>query len=140
MVDEPKSRIIIDEDWKTQVAREKEELERKQHPEPPAEPASSAEPLPAAARGPLPEASFEMLVTALASEAMLYLGQIPHPSTGQPVLDLEQARHVIDVLGVLEEKTRGNLTPDEAQLMQGVLHDLRMGYLAIQQSVAQAKA
>jgi hypothetical protein len=132
MAEEPKPKIIIDEDWKTQVEREKEELERKQKEAPP-RPAAETAP------GALP-ATFEVLVTALASEAMLFLGQMPHPSTGQPVLDLPHARHLIDTLGMLEDKTLGNLTPEEARLLHGVLHDLRVGFVTIEQAVAQGQS
>lgn len=131
MADEPKPKIIIDEDWKSQVEREKEELERKQRETPAAKGASAAhEALPA---------TFEVLVTALASEAVLFLGQMPHPQTGQAVLDLPHARHLIDTLGMLEDKTRGNLTPDEERLLHAVLHDLRIAYVTIEQAAAEGK-
>ncbi len=143
MSDEKK--IIVDEDWKSQVAAEKEALARQrgaEAPSAPSEPASAyGEPASAGGRAtqgaaspterpPLPPASFEMLVTALATEAMIGLGQIPHPLTGQMHADAEQARYAIDMLEMLAEKTKGNLTPGEDRGLGDLLHQLRMAFIA----------
>jgi hypothetical protein len=73
---------------------------------------------------------FTMLINAMAQPALLYLGEIPHPATGQPTLDLEGARIQIDMLDLLRVKSRGNLTPQEENLLESVLYQLRMRYVA----------
>ena len=73
---------------------------------------------------------FTMLINAMAQPALLYLGEIPHPTTGEPTLDLEGARIQIDMLDLLRVKCRGNMTPQEDSLLESVLHQLRMRYVA----------
>ncbi len=73
---------------------------------------------------------FTMLVNAMAQPALLFLGEIPHPATGERRLDLEQARIQIDMLGLLRVKCRGNLTTQEEALLERVLYELRMLYVA----------
>jgi hypothetical protein len=128
-------RIIVDEDWKSRVAAEKEALARG-HSEPHAvgEAASPDAGTSPDSMPPLPPASFEMLVTTLATEAMIGLGQMPHPMTGQIHADLLQARYAIDMIEMLAEKTRGNLTPNEERGLHALLHQLRMAFLATQSS------
>jgi hypothetical protein len=72
---------------------------------------------------------FTMLINAMAQPALLFLGEIPHPATGKPTLDLEQARLQIDMLDLLRVKSRGNLTPQEEALLDRVLYQLRMLYV-----------
>ncbi|HJQ69492.1 MAG TPA: DUF1844 domain-containing protein [Blastocatellia bacterium] len=79
----------------------------------------------------LPEASFLSLINMLAVEAAMHLGLIETPGDAAPAVDLEAARHMIDMLGVLEQKTRGNLSPDEDKLLENILADLRMHYVAL---------
>jgi hypothetical protein len=87
------------------------------------------------ARGPqssrLPEASFLSLANMLAVEAAMHLGLIQSPGEEPPPADLEAARHLIDMLGVLQSKTRGNLTGEEDNLLENILADLRMQFVAI---------
>ena len=73
---------------------------------------------------------FTMLINAMAQPALLYLGEIPHPATGQPTLDLEGARLQIDMLDLLRVKSRGILTPQEESLLESVLYQLRLRYVA----------
>ncbi len=73
---------------------------------------------------------FTMLVNAMAQPALLFLGEIPHPSSGQTQLDLEQARIQIDMLDLLRVKCRGNLSSQEEGLLERVLYELRMLYVA----------
>ena len=73
---------------------------------------------------------FTMLINAMAQPALLYLGEVPHPATGQTTLDLEGARIQIDMLDLLRVKSRGNLTPQEESLLESVLYQLRMRYVA----------
>jgi hypothetical protein len=87
------------------------------------------------ARGPqssrLPEASFLSLANMLAVEAAMHLGLIQNPGEEAPPADLEAARHLIDMLGKLQTKTRGNLTGEEDNLLENILADLRMQFVAI---------
>jgi hypothetical protein len=129
-------KIIIDEDWKTQVAAEKAAAER-QAKEKPGASASAVGTASDHAHEPI-QASFELLITTFVTEAMSALGQLPHPATGQLEFDPDHARFAIDMLDVIREKTKGNLTPDEEHGLQEVIHQLRMGFIAIsnQQSAA----
>jgi hypothetical protein len=67
----------------------------------------------------------------LATQAFVALGIVPNPVTNKSELDLDQAKHVIDVLGVLEEKTKGNLTHPEKQQLEGILFDLRLKFVEV---------
>ena len=77
----------------------------------------------------LPEVNFSTFVFSLSSSAFLHFGEIPDPSTGKKKKNLPMAKHTIDILAMLEEKTRGNLTDDEGQLLNNILYDLRMRYV-----------
>jgi uncharacterized protein DUF1844 len=93
----------------------------------PAENASARE-----GRDPLDDpTSFLSLIMSLASNAAASLGMMPHPVSGETGVDLSTAKHWIDVLGMLEAKTRGNLDPQEAQVLEGLLADLRMQYVSL---------
>jgi hypothetical protein len=70
----------------------------------------------------------------LYGDAMANLGQAPDPATGRPRVDLEQARFAIDLLAMLQEKTRGNRTPDESAVLEEMLTTLRMGYVRLSQA------
>ena len=74
--------------------------------------------------------SFLSLIMSLASNAAASLGMMPHPVTGETGVDLGSAKHWIDVLGMLERKTKGNLDQQEAQLLESLLADLRMQYVS----------
>lgn len=73
---------------------------------------------------------FTVLINAMAQPALIYLGEVPHPATNQPVIELEQARLQIDMLDLLRVKCRGNLTPQEEALLERVLYQLRMLYVS----------
>ena len=75
-------------------------------------------------------ASFLSLIMSLASNAASSLGMMPHPVTGETGVDLKTAKHWIDVLGMLEQKTHGNLDEQEAQVVESLLADLRMQYVS----------
>ena len=122
----------VDESWKEQVDREKQG-------QPSAQPAASGPTIAtpsgaAAAKAPaeegLPEARFDLFISGLAMEALVALGDAPHPVTRKQAANLPQARYLIDLIGVLEEKTRGNLSVDEDRLLKDALYQLRMRYLA----------
>jgi hypothetical protein len=112
-------------------------------PEPaPAEPSSeapaaeeefSAEDL-ADARDP---ASFVSFVMSIASNAASALGMMEHPVTHQREVDIELGKHWIDILGMLEKKTAGNLAPQEKRMLEGLLSDLRMQYVSLVNSPQQ---
>jgi len=141
--DEPKkSKIIIDEDWKAQVQAEKEAAKQKPGAEQADQPEEAGGPDAAdqddagQGAGPMPPASLSFLVTTLATQAMVAMGLVPNPLTQKAELRLDQARHFIDMLQVLQEKTEGNRTPEESQILDGVLHELRMGFLSVKEQAA----
>ncbi len=73
---------------------------------------------------------FYTFVLSLASSAFVHLGDAPHPETGEPVKpDLPLAQQTIDILAMLREKTKGNLTPEEARFMENLLTDLRFRFV-----------
>ena len=74
-------------------------------------------------------ASFVNFLSQLVTNAAAALGAMPHPATGKRTLDLETGKYWLDVLAMLKEKTVGNLHPQEAQLLDGILGDLRMQYV-----------
>jgi len=76
-------------------------------------------------------ASFVNFIMSIASNAASSLGMMEHPVTHQHEVDLELARHWIDVLGMLQHKTRGNLALQERQMMEGLLSDLRLQYVSL---------
>ncbi|MEW6669374.1 MAG: DUF1844 domain-containing protein [Thermodesulfobacteriota bacterium] len=78
---------------------------------------------------PLPEVSFSSLLISLSSSALLHLGEIADPYTGQKKQDLALAKHTIDTMAMLKEKTKGNLTDDEKRFLESVLADLRWRYV-----------
>lgn len=77
----------------------------------------------------LPEINFATFVFSLNSSALVHLGVIEDPATNQMARNLPMAKQTIDILGMLEEKTRGNLLEDEATLLKNVLYELRMLYV-----------
>ena len=76
---------------------------------------------------PLPEASFDLLIVSLGMQARMELSQTPEPEGPPPNLDL--ARHTIDLLSVLQQKTKGNLTLEESRLLENTLTELRFRYV-----------
>jgi hypothetical protein len=78
---------------------------------------------------PLPEVTFSTFVFSLSSSALVHLGDIPEPGTQTLHQDLQLAKQIIDTLGMMEEKTRGNLDANEERLMKSVLYDLRMRFV-----------
>ncbi len=76
-------------------------------------------------------ASFVNFLSTLATNAAAALGAVPHPATGKRTLDLETGKYWLDVLGMVKDKTNGNLHPQEARLLDGLLGDLRMQYVQL---------
>ena len=81
------------------------------------------------AAGDLPQIDFGMFVMSLASSVLVHLGEIEHPDSQKRNPNLPLAKQTVDILGMLREKTRGNLTQEEAQLLDNLLYDLRMKYV-----------
>ena len=79
----------------------------------------------------LPAVDFHTFVLSLGSSALLHLGELEHPDVGAPQMDLPLAKHTIDILAMLEEKTKGNLTPAEAKLIESLLYDLRLRFVEL---------
>ncbi len=82
-----------------------------------------------ASRQELPEIDFSTFVISLSTQALMHLGEIPNPLTGKVESDFAVAKQMIDIIGLLRQKTRGNLDPREEKLMDDVLYDLRMRYV-----------
>ena len=77
----------------------------------------------------MPKATFTSFILSLNTSALFHMGELPHPETGEKVADPELARHAIDTLSLLEEKTRGNLEPDEQELLARILYELRIRFV-----------
>jgi hypothetical protein len=78
---------------------------------------------------PLPEISFINLIFSLSTSALIQLGEIQDPVTQQLAKDPPLAKQTIDLIGMLKEKTKGNLTSDEEKVLENLLYDLRMRYV-----------
>ena len=80
-------------------------------------------------RTPLPEVNFNSLIFSLSSSALLHLGEIADPHSGEKTKDLGLAKHTIDTIAMLKEKTAGNLDEEEAKFIEAILTDLRWRYV-----------
>jgi hypothetical protein len=100
----------IDDSWKEAVEKEKEESKKEGKFTP-------------------PEPDFNFFITTLSLQASISLGQVPNPATNKTEEDLSQAKFIIDTLGMLKEKTEGNLKPEESNLLDNLLYELRMQYI-----------
>lgn len=109
----------IDEQWKAEARREKEQLDKEFEKRERS-----------TGQKKLPPASFLGFISGLATQTLMQLGEIENPFSGGKVVDLEAARYSIDLLGILEEKTKGNLSPDEERYLKAALYDLRMRYVS----------
>lgn len=136
-------KIVVDSDWKSQARAEKDRLEQQAK-------AREAEKKSAApgggvggaggeqGEGQLPPADFMTLLGTMVTQALMYMGAFPDPQTGRAIVSLEHAKFHIDLLGVLEAKTKGNLTQEEATEVSGTLNELRMRFVEISKAVAVA--
>ena len=109
-----------DDEWKAKARAEKEQLA--------SEPVDEAE-------TEIPPASFLGLLEELSVRALFSLGQLPDPRTGQPQLDLGSAKYTIDLLAVLQDKTRGNLDETDSAYLTDLVHRLRIAYVEISRAV-----
>ena len=73
--------------------------------------------------------AFQIFLSGLASSALLHLGEFPDPETNQPHTNLPMASQTIDILAMLRQKTKGNLTDEEDRLLERLLYDLRVRYV-----------
>lgn len=113
-----KPKIIIDDDWKEQAQREKEELDRQSRE--------------AREQQGIPEPSILEIAQILVMQASIGLGGMQDPSTGQQIPpSLPLAKHYIDLLDVLRAKTVNNLDEEEKRVIEGTLHELRMAFVQI---------
>jgi hypothetical protein len=78
---------------------------------------------------PLPEINFPTFVASLNASALVHLGVIEDPVSGKAEKNLAMAKQTIDILSMLQQKTAGNLTPDEEAMLKGILYDLRIFYV-----------
>jgi len=85
-------------------------------------------------------AGFPSFLMSIASNAASALGMMEHPVTHKREVDLELGKHWIDVLGMLEKKTRGNLLPQEQQILEGLLADLRMQFVSLTNATPKARS
>lgn len=135
MAQDEAPKIQVDDDWKAEAQKEKQRL---------AEQAAKAKASgtagaggaadPASGAGGLPKADFQTLLSTMVTQALFAMGAIPDPQTGQRIAHLDLARHHIDMLGVLEEKTKGNLSEDESNMLSTTLYELRNQYVQIAQA------
>ncbi len=77
----------------------------------------------------LPHIDFATFILSLSHSALMHLGEAPHPETGKVEKNLPLARQTIDLIGMLEERTKGNLTGEEERLIGQILYDLRMRFV-----------
>ena len=109
---------------------EKGDLKEERPEEEPKKAETKAEPADREARrAPLPEVNFNSLIFSLSSSALLHMGEIADPYSGKKKLDLELAKHAIDTIALLQEKTKGNLLEEEGKFLDSVLADLRWRYV-----------
>jgi hypothetical protein len=122
---EQEKKIIVDEDWKQQAQKEKEILAAQEEAE------KKDKQQEKTSRGPLPEGNFAALISMLATQALFALGLLQIKGQEERKPDLELAKYNIDMLQVLEDKTKGNLSKEEEIVLTNTLNELRMGYVKV---------
>ena len=134
MTEDEKPKLHIDSDWKAEARKEKERLAEQAQD---AADAAGGDAGPQAGQaGQLPQPDMKALVGILAYQAAACLGSMSDPSSGKVMVDPPGAKFHIDLLAVLEEKTAGNLTDEEANELSQVLMDLRGGFVQIMQQLS----
>ena len=116
-------KIIVDEDWKAEAKKEKEVLAAKEKAE------KEGVKEPGEKRGPLPPGDFAALVSVLTTQAFFALGILNIKGQDKREPDLEMARYNIDMLQTLQEKSSGNLSEEEAKVLEDTLSQVRMAYV-----------
>lgn len=79
----------------------------------------------------MPEVTFASFILSLNTSALYHMGELPHPETGQRVVDRELAKHTIDTLTLLANKTKGNLESDENELLTRILYELKIRFVKL---------
>lgn len=79
----------------------------------------------------MPEVTFASFILSLNTSALYHMGELPHPETGQRVVDRELAKHTIDTLALLANITKGNLEPEENELLTRILYELKMRFVKL---------
>jgi len=115
-----KDKRTLDETGKTKATAGDEEKPKKEAQKGPSQESSQM---------PLPEVNFPSLIFSLSSSALYHLGELPDPETNEKKKDLSLAKHAIDTIAMLKEKTVGNLGADEEKFIVNVLTDLRLRYV-----------
>lgn len=118
--DKEEKKIIVDDDWKKEAQQEKEALSQEQK-------ADGAE----KQRPSLPPADFAGLVSLLATQAFFAMGLLRNEEDKDRPVDLSMAKYNIDMLEIIEQKTKGNLSEDEEKLLGDTLHQLRMAFVKL---------
>lgn len=139
MSEDPKTsqqqKIVVDEDWKSRVEAEKQAYRAAEQGQAKSDHVEGPPPL--AEHDPaLPKPTLEFLVSTLALQTSVALGMMPDPLTGKRQVRLNQARHFIDTIEMLYEKTAGNRTEDETAAIDHLLHELRLDYVTVAERVA----
>ena len=80
---------------------------------------------------PLPQVTFATFIMSLNTSALVHLGVMPEPSSGKIQKDIDLAKHTIDTLAMLQEKTQGNLSEEEKALLDNILYDLRIRFVGL---------
>ena len=134
------SSIQIDTDWKKQAQEEKRRLAEQQKAKesspttaaPATGASAAARPTTGGAKSAreLPEASFASLVQGIVTQSLYYLGDLA-PRGSEPVVNLDMAKHNIDTLTVIEQKTKNNLTEEEQRILDAALYEVRMRYVSV---------
>jgi len=122
--DQEKTFVVRDKRFSA-TKEEKEERQTKEEEkteEPPSGDASAKEEA-------LPEVDFNSFIFSLSTSVLIQLGEIEDPFTQKPAKNLPLAKQTIDLIGMLKEKTKGNLTPQEERVIESILYDLRMRYV-----------
>jgi hypothetical protein len=78
---------------------------------------------------PLPKVDFSTFLLSMASSALVQLGEVPSPDSGNKEENLQMAKHSIDIICMLQEKIKNGLTPEETRLLEGILYELRLKYV-----------
>ena len=129
MAEEEKGFILKDRRSFDEKGDLKDETEKKEEKKTAPKEEEAGKPEEETQRAPLPEVNFNSLIFSLSSSALFHLGEIADPQTGQKNRDLPIAKHTIDTIGMLKEKTKGNLDDEEEKFLEGILTDLRWRYV-----------
>ena len=125
MADEEK-KLIIDDDWKHEAQKEKEILEAQEK-----EAKAKKQQAPT-----LPDADFQGLLSVFATQAYLALGLLKTSEDAEPIQDFPMAKYNIDMLAVIQDKTQGNLSDDETQMLEEAVSNLRMAFVQLSGSAS----